>query len=542
MCSLIVYYPMSDPPQAPRSILSKKTSLDLDAVFQYTSSNKDYTTREVVTRHEYFDERATPTMADNNFKRLFHPRSVTVIGVSHDLSKGATAFLHALIKMGFSGPIYPVHPHLSEIMGLKTYTRVIDIPHPVDYAIIGVPASSVPEVIKDCADKGVRFAQIFTSGFHEVGTRQGAELQRKIVDVARGKVRILGPNCMGVYYPKARFGFDADHPVQAGNVSFISQSGGLAINFIERGASECIWINKLVSIGNACDLKVTDFLADFSTDPETRVVGIYLEGLRMGEERRLFNLIKQMAPIKPLVMWKAGHTEAGARAAMSHTGSMVGSFEMWKFIIRQTGGILVNNMDEMVDVISMYLRAPLPEGKSVGIVAFGGGTSVTTADACTSLGLLVPPLKEDVQDSILKYVPEEGTFQSNPVDLTGWILSPRISRDVNLLVGNDSRIDALIYIFDIDFIVKRCQLLGLNTERLIKGHTKSMLDVKKGFRKPFLVILQKTKDDLEVERVRLQIRTELNRIGVPNFPNIERAAKALSKLDEYSRYLSRVKS
>lgn len=465
-----------------------------------------------------------------DFKRLFQPRSIAVVGVSNDRTRGATGFLYSLVRMGYPGKIYPVHPEFEEILGIKTYPLVSSIPDPVDYAIIGVPAASVRDVIDDCIQKEVPFAHIYSSGFEEVGTREGAELQRTLVEKASGRIRIIGPNCMGIYHPGARIGFEPEQPVKSGNVGFISQSGGLAGSFIDCVESEEMFVNKLVSVGNACDLTVTDFLAHFSEDPEIEIVGMYLEGLREGEHREFFDVVRKMTPRKPLVLWKSGYTEAGARAARSHTGSMVGRYDMWRSIARQTGIILVNNMEELVDVMSMFKRAPLPEGNSLGIVAFGGGTSVTATDACTAEGLFVPPLEEGIQQKILNFIPEAGTFRTNPVDLTAWIINPHTTRNVGLLVGSDPKIDALLYVLDLDHISKQCVRLGLEEGRLIGGHGKSLLELKKATGKPLVTVLQKMRDDGSLAT---KMKEHFLEIGIPSFPNIARAAKVLARMHEY---------
>ena len=474
------------------------------------------------------------TMSESiDFEKLFRPRSIAVFGISNERIKGAMGFLHSLVRLEYPGKIYPVHPHLKEVIGLKIYPNVSSIPDTVDYAIIGVPAALVPRVIEDCINKGIPFAQIYSSGFAEVGTKEGAELQEAIVRTAKGKIRIIGPNCMGIYYPEARIGFEPEQPLESGNVSFISQSGGLAMSFIDHAAFKRIGVRKLVSIGNACDLKVTDFLKYFSEDPETAIVAIYLEGLQEGEHREFFELAREMTPRKPLVLWKSGYTEAGARAARSHTGSMAGRYDTWRSVAKQMGMIVVHNMDELVDVISMLMRPPLPAGDNLGIIAFGGGTCVTTTDACTAQGLSVPPLEDDVQQKILAFVPEEGTFRINPVDLTAWIINPHISRNVGLLVGSDPKIDALLYVLDVEFIARQCDRLSLDEDRMVRGHAKSLIELRKGTGKPIVSVLQKIREG----NLAVKMREQFQEAGIPVFPTVDRAAKALARSNEYRSYL-----
>jgi len=471
-----------------------------------------------------------------NFKKLFEPRSIAVVGVSSDVTKGASIFLNSLITLGFPGAIYPVNNKLNEVMGLETYPSVSSIPYPVDYAIIGVPAAAVPGVVDDCARKGVPFVQIFTSGFEELGTAEGTALQQRIKQKGKGRTRIIGPNCMGIYHPKTRIGFEPEQSVRPGDVGFISQSGGLAMNFVDRSVSEKIFVSKLISIGNVCDLCLTDFLDYFRQDPETQVIGTYLEGLQQNEHRKFFALARTVTQTKPLVMWKPGYTEAGARAARSHTGSMVGTYRIWRSLSTQAGIIMVQSMEELVDVISIYVRSPLPKGLQVSIVAYGGGTNVTATDACTSQGLKLPILETEIQQKMLAFIPEAGTFRSNPVDVTGWVTSPRIAGGVSLLAACDPQIHALIFILDIDFIFKQCNRLNLDLERLFGGHSKSLLRIKEETGKPVVCVLQKTGDVLALEDARLKAKNRFLDIGIPCFPDIARAAKALAHLNAYRLY------
>ncbi|MBN1615512.1 MAG: CoA-binding protein [Deltaproteobacteria bacterium] len=468
-----------------------------------------------------------------DFEKIFRPRSIAVVGVSNDRIKGAMGFLHSLVRLGYPGKVYPVHPQMKEVLGFKVYPNVSSIPHTVDYAIIGLPAALVPAVLEDCIRKQIPFAQIFSSGFAEIGTKEGVALQEAVVSTARGKIRIIGPNCMGVYHPGARLGFEPEQPLDRGNVSFISQSGGLAMSFIDHVSDRKIGVNKLVSLGNACDLKVTDFLEYLGKDPETAIVSIYLEGLQEGEHGKFFALAGRMTQRKPLVLWKSGYTEAGARAAMSHTGSMAGSYAMWRSIAKQMGMIVVHNMEELVDMISTLRQPPLPAGDNLGIIAFGGGTCVTTTDACTAQGLSVPPLEEEIQRKILEFVPEEGTFRVNPVDLTAWIINPHTTRNVGLLVGSDPKIDALLYVLDVEYIVRQCERLSLDPERLIRGHAKCLADLIKSTGKPIVSVLQKIRDG----SLAIAMRAQFQETGVPVFPTVDRAAKALARAGEYRSYL-----
>ena len=272
----------------------------------------------------------------SELRPIFYPRTLAVVGVSRDEAKFGSLFLRALLDFGFKGRIYPVHPEGGEILGLKAYPSVRDIPEPVDLAAIMVPAPHVPAVLEDCLAKGVPGAEVFTSGFSETGDERAAALERELARIARRGIRIVGPNCFGIYCPGGGLTLlpGGNFQRESGPVGFITQSGGHAVEFAREGRGRGIRFSKVISYGNGCDLNESDLLEYMAQDDETRIIAMYLEGPRDG--RRFARLVKELAPRKPVVIWKAGLTRTGGRAVRSHTASLAGEEAVWEAFFRQT--------------------------------------------------------------------------------------------------------------------------------------------------------------------------------------------------------------
>ena len=281
-------------------------------------------------------------------ERIFAPRAIAIVGVPRGLKTGRL-FLEALLRPGFKGDVYPVNPNADEILGLKAYPTVSAIDAPIDLAIVVTPPDAAVAVVEDCGRAGVAGAVMFTAGFDELGTPAGEARAAALRSaVARAGVRLIGPNCMGLYVPALGIAPFADMPSEQGDVAFISQSGSL-VNFVAReGTARGFAFSKVVSIGNQLDLQAADFLRYFADDAATQLVALYVEGARDG--RRLFDALRYAAARKPVVLWKSGRTDGGARAARSHTGSLAGSHEVWTAVIRQSGAVPAKTVHELADL------------------------------------------------------------------------------------------------------------------------------------------------------------------------------------------------
>ncbi|TRZ96802.1 MAG: hypothetical protein D4R82_00400, partial [Dehalococcoidia bacterium] len=350
------------------------------------------------------------------FEPIFYPKSVAVVGVSANDEKPGNHFLRAMIEFGFKGKLYPVNPSTNEILGLRAYPSIGDIPEPVDFVNISVPAKYVPQIIEDCVAKGVPAVEIFTAGFSEVG-EEGRRLEQEIMTLAKGKLRVLGPNCFGVYCPRGGITLlpGANYPRESGNIAIIAQSGGLVDQLIPAATGYGLRFSKIISYGNACDLNEVDLLEYLASDPETTVIAAYLEGVKEG--RRFFQVAKRLLGKKPLIIWKGGLTESGKVAVNSHTGSLGGEQAVWEAFHKQTGAVMVDDAEEFLDTTAIFSHFPQVAGRRVGVVGGGGAVGVATSDICERVGLKIPTAPPKIQERLRALLPPTGTSLRNPVDV-----------------------------------------------------------------------------------------------------------------------------
>jgi acyl-CoA synthetase (NDP forming) len=353
--------------------------------------------------------------AEPNFDLLFNPKSIAMIGATNNMGKwGAIVFLNILMG-GYQGNLYPVNPKGEMVFNHPAYPKVTDIPEPVDLAIIVIPARSTKEAIQECIRKGIRMAIVITSDFSETG-EEGTRLEREIVEIARsGGLRLVGPNTMGIFSASSRL-TALMPPVRPrrGAVSLVSQSGNIGTQMLGWGEKFAVGFNKYVSSGNEGDLRSEDYLGFLGRDPDTRVILLYIEGLDDGRE--FFSKARNITPHKPIIAFKGGRTEAGTRAARSHSGAMAGVKEVYEAAFRQAGILLASSTEEMLELAAAFSSLPLPRGNRVGILTRGGGWGVITADACNELGLEVPPLEESIVGRLDNLLPAFWS-RGNPVDM-----------------------------------------------------------------------------------------------------------------------------
>jgi len=352
----------------------------------------------------------------------FAPNSVAVIGVG-PITAGRF-YVESLLASGFKGPLYPVHPDGGEISGLNILRSLKDASGPVDFVISCIPARFVPQLVRDCADKHVKVVSMFTSGFSETGRETGRELEREIVRIARDAgIRLIGPNCMGVYSPKAGVSFVNDFPKEGGGVALVCQSGGNTIYLVRLGAERGIRFSKVISYGNACDVDESDMFEYLMEDSETNLVTAYIEGVKDGE--RFQQVLSKLAARKPVIVLKGGVTGEGARTASSHTSSLAGSERVWSVVLEQAGAVQVNSLQEVVDMMVTFRFLRLPAGRRVAMVGGGGGASVMAADACASRGFSLPPIPGEVSGEMRTGLDSDaGLILTNPIELN---LSPEIT-------------------------------------------------------------------------------------------------------------------
>jgi len=324
-------------------------------------------------------------------------------------------YLQAPLNAGFKGPVHPVNLKGGHIGKLRVYPSLKDVPGPVDYVISCVPAQQTLKLLEDCADTGVKVVQLYAAGFAELGQSEGIELQNRLLEIAqRGAVRLIGPNCMGVYCPSSGMSFSLDFPREPGNIGFLCQSGGNAIYLVRSAAARGLRFSKGISFGNACDVNECDIMEYLANDPETEVIAAYIEGTSDG--RRFADVLAKTASAKPVVIYKGGYTEAGSRAAASHTGAVAGSQAVWDGVIRQAGAIRVSSVEDMADALVTLLQVKRPRGLNTCVVGVGGGASVVATDELEKAGLKLPPIPASIQESMQQIIPPAGGMLRNPID------------------------------------------------------------------------------------------------------------------------------
>ena len=348
----------------------------------------------------------------HELESFFMPESIAVVGASKDTRKIGNAALKNILISDYECQIYPISLKEKEILGLKCYKKITDIPGNVDLVLVCVPAKFVKQILEDCATKKVKNVIIISSGFAEIGDKDSEKELKKIIK--KSKMRVLGPNVMG--YKNASIGLDASFVYgnpRKGNVALISQSGALGIGMIYLANNEYMGVSKIIGVGNKIDIDDSDLIDYFAHDPETKVIGLYIEAVKDG--KAFIESIK--ACDKPVLIVKAGKSQAGARATASHTGSMAGSDKIYSSAIRQAGGIRCRDIVELFDMAKALTGQPPAMGNRIGIVTNGGGLGVLLSDACEDNGLVIPKLSQKTYKKIDKILPDL-INPNNPVDLS----------------------------------------------------------------------------------------------------------------------------
>ena len=348
-------------------------------------------------------------------KRLFDPKAMAVIGVSTNPAKIGSRVIANVLAGGYQGDVYPINPKATEIQGLRAYPTVDAIDGAVDLAIVSVPAPAVLDVVESCGRKGVGHLVVLTSGFSEVGN---IDEERRIVDAAREHgMRILGPNVFGIY--SAAASLDATFGpggISSGEIAIITQSGALGIAMIGKTASEGLGLSALVSVGNKSDVDESDLLEYLIDDERTRVILLYIEGVKGGE--RLVRTLSRVTRRKPVVVIKSGRSKRGAMAAASHTGSLAGADAVFDDLMKECGVLRATSVGEAFDWVRFLSSSPAPEGSDAVIVTNGGGIGVLATDACESYGISLYDDQQVLAEAFDGVMPSFGSSK-NPVDLTG---------------------------------------------------------------------------------------------------------------------------
>jgi len=450
-------------------------------------------------------------MAD--LHKLFYPDAIAIVGASRHPGKIGYMILKNLIEYGYKGKIYPVNPNATEILGLKCYPKVSAIPDKVDVVVVSVPAPKVPDAIEDAGKAGAKFAVVISSGFKEIGN---VELEEKIVEIAhKYGMRILGPNIFGYVYTHARINATfGPRDVIPGNVAFVSQSGALGIALMGMTILEGIGVSAIISIGNKADLDDADFLEFFEKDPNTGVILLYIEAVKDG--RRFIEAAARTTLKKPIIAIKAGRTEAGARAAASHTGSLAGNVAIYEAAFKQGGVLMAKSVQEAFDWMKSLSWNPLPEGDNLVIITNGGGAGVQATDTLADFGIYLKKPPKHTVEEIKKFVPPFASL-ANPIDITGMAPTEWYYKSLKAAL-EDPEVHSIVVLY--------CHTAVTDPIGVAEQIIAAMKDT--GIRKPITVSLIGGAEAVEAIKM-------LTKERIPAYPTPERAAASMAIIYEYLR-------
>jgi acetyl coenzyme A synthetase (ADP forming)-like protein len=450
-----------------------------------------------------------------DLKPIFSPKSIAVIGASRSPMKIGYEILQNILVQGYTGKVYPINPETPMIMGLKTQPSVLAVKDDIDLAIIAVPAEFVPKVMTECAKKKVKGAIVISSGFGEIGEK-GKLLEDEVLQIARkGGIRLIGPNTLGYKDPidnlDAAFVFGMPRP---GEIALISQSGALCIGMIYYANGEHIGLSRVISVGNKADVDDADLIDYLNTDPSTKVIAMYIEGIKDG--KKFLDSARKCQ--KAIVAIKAGRTPAGSAAASTHTGSLSGSDAVYDSAFKQVHIQRAYDVIELFDFARALAYQPPALSNKVGIISNGGGAGIMIADWCESIGLKVPNLAKKTVEALRPHLPSI-TSARNPLDVTGDARFHRYHATGSIMLS-DPNVDALIM---------TCVHAGIARPREYVGAVIKLVEEKKNLKKPIVACWV---GGPEVDEVVQELRVK----NIPVYPSAMRAAKAVRSLyDEGKR-------
>lgn len=454
-----------------------------------------------------------------NLDAIFKPKSIAIIGASRRRGTVGRELLYNLVRYGFNGAAYPVNPNAKYIQSIKCHSSVLDIPDPVDLAMIVVPKELVLNVAEECGKKGVKGLVVISAGFKEIGGK-GIENEKKLLKIVKKYgMRLIGPNCMGVIntHPEYRMNatFAPSLPLQ-GKVSFISQSGALGVIILNLAETLNIGLSKFASMGNKADVSGNDLLEDFENDPNTELILMYLESF--GNPRKFTKIVRRLAKKKPLIAVKAGRTTQGAKAASSHTGALASLDVATDALFEQCGVIRVTSIEELFDYAVAFSSQPLPKGNKITIVTNAGGPGILATDGCVSLGLEMSKFNEKTKNILKEKLPEEASVE-NPIDLLAEADAEMFDFVLNEVLANKN-VDGVITIFVPPIMIDPTEV------------ALSISKVSQKYGKPVLGCFMGREDVLSNVR-------SLKARSVPAYLFPESAVKAMAEMYKYEKYRNR---
>ena len=452
-----------------------------------------------------------------NLQAIFRPKSIAIIGASNTPGKVGHVLLKNMIDVGFQGGIFPINPGAKEILGLASYPSVLDVPADIDLAVIAIPAASVLQVAVECGKKGVKAIIVISAGFKETG-REGAALERQLVEVAtKYDMRIQGPNCLGIIDTSTplNLSFAASMP-KKGRIGFISQSGALGTAVLDWVVKERIGFSSFVSLGNKADLDEIDFMEAMGENDEIGVVLLYLESIEEGQQ--FVQKSREVARRKPVIVLKGGTSSAGAKAAGSHTGALVGSFVAYQTAFRKAGVLLAESVEDLFNYAVAFTEQPLPRSEGLAIITNAGGPGILATDLCEKLGIKLASLSWETRQELISHLPPAAST-GNPIDVLGDAKADRYKFALETAMKDDG-VKAIILL-----LTPQAMTESLATAESIVEISRTVKD------KSILTVFM---GGSSVEDAVNYLREN----NIPCFDFPEKAVKTLSKIFEYSRILN----
>jgi acyl-CoA synthetase (NDP forming) len=470
--------------------------------------------------------------------RMFHPRGVALYGGVATAVSFGRRFMDSQMLYGYKGTLYPISEKGGEVSGVKVYKSLKEVPGPVDLAALSVPAKAVPAILRECLEKGLAGVQIHSSGFSEMATAEGVALEAEIAEIAAQGLRVIGPNCFGLHCPKGGITLlpGYRYAKEPGTVAMFSQSGGVAGDFGYEARDRGLGLSKLVSYGNGTDLSALELLEYLADDPDTAIIAAYLEGVRQGA--RFLQLLREVTPRKPVVVWKGGLTPLGSRATVSHTGSLGGQAKIWQGALKQAGAVSVQGLEEMMDAL-VALKYLQNRGPRIALMGGGGAIGVFSSDLAYRWGLEIPTFSPETQQRLRTYFPTPGNSMVNPLDTGTPVLPMETVEALCREILTREPVDVLVVILllrpleaDMPNFMRLNGLEPPPAGSYFEGLLPGLVRLKEETGKDIVMVFENKAylpDDVFVEEVSRKIRGLYQKAGLPVYPNVERALRGIRR-------------
>ncbi len=465
-----------------------------------------------------------------DLKRFFEPRTVAVVGASARPTTGRYDYISWFTRSGFAGKLYPVNPRYREVHGYRCYPSLKEVPGTVDMVFLMVPAEMTVEILRETPAGKVKFAAVITSGFAEIGEK---ERERDLVAVCRSRgIRLLGPNCMGIYSRKGRLVQVPEQPSgsEAGEIGAMGQSGGISVNMVSRSINSGVAVKSCVSVGNQADLCLEDFLACYAEDDDIKVITAYVEHVKHGQ--RFMRMAREISTRKPIILWKGGATQLGSHAAASHTGALAVPRGIWEGVVRQTGILPAENLFDTINLSRALLWESLPQGPGVGLIAPGGGISVVMTDCSARAGLEVPLLSPGTRETLSRFIARVNTITENPIDLGSASYLPQTVMDTLAAMAGEETIHSFLLYLDV------YPFKNVGARELGREFLKAVCKVRRTIDKPIYVAMFRPYQNFpEADEARREITDVLNELKIPYTMDLQSGVRMLKRVWEYARHL-----